>query len=602
MRFCKEIHRLKPAKHESRLYFKLWRITGDHIGRMDSLFLNAWIDSVSSWRGTRNAIPDALPFAKSAFIWQLKTIQMKHVLILALATAVVLTACDEKGKVSKPAGSLFRSHFVGINHILKDTNVLQLKKVWALPASEKLRKEALDKIALAPFQLWQKSLPSGAVNQPGLIRPLLDDLVARESYIELNGPEADFDSVLAVQVDAERAKLWSTNLSRLLLAWKLPAPQPLPTNRAGWEVRAKGITFRVDQKNNWLIAAWSLGKLSAVNSFVNALEKSDRPLPAMKQQFLEFHADLPSLGRWVPLVAAVKLPPVDLALFPRGEYIRTEARISLNEPLSWKFEPWRIPTNLIKEPLVGFGVARGIEPLLKALPGFSDLGLKTSPSQACVWSLGNGFLTTYCAFPMNRASNVLHEIAPRSAAFLKHHVERGDVRYATNKSRLFVNGLPLMIPGIEAVSDAGRDYLLAGLLPPLQVTNPPPEGLLAQLKDRNDLLYYHWELTETRLLQARRLYDLLDFHELRTIRPTNSATVEWFVDARHHLGNTITELTASSPKELKVVRKSHIGFTGLELATILRWIESPAFPLGYQPPPPLSIRSNAGRLEGKNNE
>src|SRR5207302_9425443 len=104
---------------------------------------------------------------------------------------------------------------------------------------------------------------------------------------------------------------------------------------------------QLQTRGKWLLAGWSLGKISALNSLRSALEKSDRPVPVLTNSILELHADLPSLGRWSPILAKYQLPPIDLALFPRGEYVRTEARLSLASPLSWKFQPCQIPTNLV---------------------------------------------------------------------------------------------------------------------------------------------------------------------------------------------------------------------------------------------------------------
>src|SRR5437667_12596239 len=121
-----------------------------------------------------------------------------YVLVLLAATAMALAGCFDKPRSAGPSttryskssgqsanGPLYRSHFIGMFAVNQGTNASRLKEVWSLPASQDLRKQALDKIAKTPFQLWQKSLPAGAVDQPALIRPLLDDLVNSESYIEL---------------------------------------------------------------------------------------------------------------------------------------------------------------------------------------------------------------------------------------------------------------------------------------------------------------------------------------------------------------------------------------------------------------------------------
>src|SRR5262249_20142736 len=147
--------------------------------------------------------------------------QMKIYLVMLIALAAAFfSGCYDKAKASAPTGSLLRAHFIGINGIKQDTNALKLKEILAQPSSAVMRTQVLDKIASTPFQLWQKSLPKGVTNQPALIRPLLDDLVNSESFVELNGSDTDHDSVLAVRLDKDRARLWNTNLWQLLAAWK----------------------------------------------------------------------------------------------------------------------------------------------------------------------------------------------------------------------------------------------------------------------------------------------------------------------------------------------------------------------------------------------
>src|SRR5947209_7395615 len=136
------------------------------------------------------------------------------VLLLIGATALALTGCLDKARSAGPGGGhsskttaaaangpLWRFHFIGMTELNQSTNASKLKEVWSLPASQDLKKQALDKIAKTPFQLWQKSLPSSATDQPSLIRPLLDDFVMSESYVDLKGSPADYDSVIAVRLD-----------------------------------------------------------------------------------------------------------------------------------------------------------------------------------------------------------------------------------------------------------------------------------------------------------------------------------------------------------------------------------------------------------------
>jgi len=506
------------------------------------------------------------------------------ILVLLAAIAAFSTGCFEKPRPATLSTPLLRSHFIGMTQLIQSSNAPKVREVWALPASADLRRKALDKIAKTPFQLAQKVLPAGAVDQPTLIRPLLDDLLASESYIELKSPEAGSDSVIAVQLDEQRARVWDTNLWQLVAAWKLNKPQPLSGGISGWESRGAGITFQFQRRGKWVLAGWSLGKLAGLNSLASAFGKSDRPVPPAKS-IIELQADLPALGRWSPILAKYKLAPVDLTITPRGEYIRTEAQLSLSEPLTWKFEPWRIPTNIISDPLTSFSVAQRVDPLLKALPGFDELGLKHPPSQACAWGQKQTF-NSFWTFPMENASNVLPRIAAKAPAFVKSYLEQpvGTMTYITNRSEMVWTGLPLAVPVLRSVTSGSQDYLLLGLLPPSNRIFPPPPELFSQIGNRSNLMYYDWEITQFRLEQARQLYQVIDMAHLRLLGSTNDPSFKWVDQTAALLGNTITEISMTSPKQLQFVRKSHIGFTGFELATMLRWIDSPAFPLGYEPP------------------
>lgn len=517
--------------------------------------------------------------------------------ILSCLTVGLLSGCFDKPKAVNANGVLFRSHWIGMNEVARGTNAPKLKEVWGLPASQELRKQALDKLAKTPFQLWRNALPQGAIDNTSLLRPLLDDLINSETYIELKGPSSDFHSTLGVQLDSTRSVLWHTNLLELLAGWKFSRPQALSPQTAGWTARGKDITVQLQNEGKWLLLRWSVGKNAALRSLSSGLEKTGYPDHGLTDSMLKLYADLPSLGRWIPLLSKHKLPPINVLVSPSGEYLRTEARVSLSEPLSWKFQPWQVPTNLISDPLVSFTVAQGIEPLFKLFPGFSDLGMKKMPAQISGWAQAQSSFRSFWASPMDQASNVLRQIAPQTVPFVKKHIEQppGDLIYVTNASELRWRGMPFVAPILKAASDGGKDYLLVGLVPLPAQSKRPPKELFAQLQGRNDLLYYDWEITEARLLQSRGLYQVLDMVHLRPMAGTNDPSFKWFDQAAPRLGNSVTEMSMTSRTELKVVRKSHIGFTGFELATMMRWLDSPNFPLKYEPRP--SIRNkNVGPL------
>jgi hypothetical protein len=121
--------------------------------------------------------------------------------------------------------------------------------------------------------------------------------------------------------------------------------------------------------------------------------------------------------------------------------------------------------------------------------------------------------------------------------------------------------------------------------------------LLSQLTSQPKLVYYDWEITQARLASWRILAQLFSIIADKPQFTTNTAGLPWMMAVESKLGNTITEITADSSTEWSLVRKSHIGFTGIELVALTRWLESTNFPklsfelaqdrhLKRSPPPP----------------
>src|SRR5688572_24269384 len=92
---------------------------------------------------------------------------------------------------SRPAGAgpIYRHHFIGTAAALASTNGTQFEEVWNLPVSQQLREYLLPKLAKAPRGLWQTQLPRDAADQTNLVRPLIEDLIRAESYLEIRGAE-----------------------------------------------------------------------------------------------------------------------------------------------------------------------------------------------------------------------------------------------------------------------------------------------------------------------------------------------------------------------------------------------------------------------------
>jgi hypothetical protein len=141
--------------------------------------------------------------------------------------------------------------------------------------------------------------------------------------------------------------------------------------------------------------------------------------------------------------------------------------------------------------------------------------------------------------------------------------------------------------------EAGGDFLFAGLFPPVPRKEGFPTELLTLLKAQtnSNLLYYDWEITEERLLQWRNLGVLYFLASRQMPGGTNSPAQAWLTAVSPKLGNSVTEITVTAPDKLTLIRKAHIGLTGLELTALGRWLDAPGFPLDANYP---SLRRPGG--------
>ena len=120
---------------------------------------------------------------------------------------------------------------------------------------------------------------------------------------------------------------------------------------------------------------------------------------------------------------------------------------------------------------------------------------------------------------------------------------------------------------------------------------PAPADLWTQFENRNDIVYYNWELTGIRVHQWRLFCQLMSLLPPVTGRggppiaaknsPPPFVTVEnWLAGMEMELGNTVTEVTRTSSDELTIVRSAPLVFTGLELVWLSYWLaDAPAGPL-----------------------
>ncbi len=497
---------------------------------------------------------------------------------IALGVAV-LAGClqAQKGSRSPESGVIYRHHFLGTAAIASGTNATKLKEVLALNASKTLRSNIVDKLAHLPAARWPKNVTPESAE---LLRPLLDDLATHESYVEVRGPIKRPEWVFAIAIPDARDKVWTKNLKSFTQSAKLAGPK-IQVTRAG----------------QWTLVGIHHGEPVLFPELVQKARQKGRPVPEFTgDALLELEADTPRLATVLPVLAPLQAPPMQFTVFGRGENLRTEGKFRPSQKFAWNFEPWLIPTNSIPDTIISFTVAQGIAPLLKNIKPLAELGFKPLPNQFTAWGLDTVQVQTCVAIPVKDATNTIKSIAPNVPKLALTHLEAkvGQFAWASNQAELHWV-VPLVAPAVLTLRDNEQDYIFMRLFPSARATNKPPAELFQQLGGRKDLAYYDWEVTGQRLVHAKQCYQLRNIFARRQVPDEKSPVQQWLGALSPLLGNSITELTVASNQELNLTRKSHIGLTGFELATLALWLDSPSFPFRIEPRPMVPTNAPARR-------
>ena len=525
--------------------------------------------------------------------------------LLSMAALMCGIGCrrQEAGEKTSPPveGDLLASyHFVGTAALANQPNGARLREIWRMPETRRLAEQTLQKLAHAPRTLFGERV-SAVQDERGaaLLRPMLDDLLRGESYLQVRGPaNRTAEWTLLVQLPADRLKLWRASLTELMQLWMLGAPATNAVEGfAGWEVKRSDAPalVRCLEAGPWLVLGIGQNNLPAVAEAARRIKAGGRPVSPASNYWLQTELNLPRLGPALELPSAVDWPHARLTVIGQGENLRSNMRLGFSEPLTGSLDPWQVPTNLINEPLVSFTAARGISPWLKNCAALQKLELTPEPNELYLWAQGRQPIDrdlpyqTFVTFPLKDAAGKLERagaLAP--SVFSTNWQSRGlaQVGWETNSHQLLWRGLPFITPFLAPAKFKGAEFVAGGLFVPSPSTNPVPAELLSQMGQQAKLVYYDWEITEARLHHWRMMAQLFAIIASKSQFTTNNAALPWLLAIEPKLGNTVTEITADSPTEWSLVRKANIGFTGFELVALARWLESTNFPaLSFELPP-----------------
>jgi hypothetical protein len=257
--------------------------------------------------------------------------------------------------------------------------------------------------------------------------------------------------------------------------------------------------------------------------------------------------------------------------------------------------------------LSSFTALRDPGAYLKPDQTLSRLSSDPLNNQSFCWASREMALLNYAAWPVADATNTLRKLGAEAPSILNptlKALDHTELRWEPKDDRLMWLRLQLTAPFLEAAHSQNGDFLLAKLFP-LEPKQVPVSGQLwSQFEQRDDMVYYDWEITGVRLTQWRLLTELLPVFPTPT--PEDNArrqkaarnagpsampkqpysplaiTESWLVELSPALANTVTEVTRTSPTQLTVVRNSQFLFTGMELVLLSHWLaDAPVGPIDY---------------------
>jgi hypothetical protein len=522
-------------------------------------------------------------------------------------------ASSNAGQAAQPQ-TVAQIRWLGMDRLASETNATRFLAIWQEPESRKLLSQTLDKLAA-----WIAGRQPAMTNPPASpapnakpaplsapLRPVLDDVVQAESYLEVrqvaNGPG---DLLLAVRLNPERSALWETNLAAAVEASTGTRPGIRP-GTYGWQAELRGTDaaglggkdrprfLRLARSGDWTLLSL------AQDSKPTPLPTPFPPPTAGTNFWLQGDVDLARVAQ--ALALDWKLPPnmprLECSAIGDGENVISRGDATFAQPLNLRLEPWQMPTNLIQGQLISLTAARGLAPWLGKLNLFSNLPPVNQPDQLYIWGRHGLPFHTFYALSLSNATEALNLLAGPITNWANPRIlpKNGSISLDTASNLLTWYNLPHAHPFLEAVTNGTPQFLYGGFDPGLRPLPMPPE-LAAHVLEASNLVYFNWELAGPMLVHWRYLDDVYRIvFDNQGPRLSGTASLQWCATNITNLFHAVTEVRLEQPNHLSFVRKSTVGLNSLELDALLNWLEMPQFPRGLghlmdtNPAPPFIAR------------
>ncbi|MGV3774026.1 MAG: hypothetical protein ACO1QB_14085 [Verrucomicrobiales bacterium] len=519
---------------------------------------------------------------------QIKLVGLAGWLGLGIITHSNLLHAQEAtpGKDDKNAAKpILEWHHAGLDQVNQLRDLSNYRQIINLPETKPFRDAAVDKLARYSAEKFRREgAPAEKEKIAALVRPLIQSALQFEMRLELH-PGADGNTKWIIGIKTPQKDLWSTNL------WQLASFGPQKpvagqiNGAAGWSSSIPG--------KNYKVALWNQKDWTYVSGGTETVKDPD-PFGKIKlfgpqPTLLQANFNFPELGKVLHNEKLSHYPSLDLTVEPRGNALRSEATLTYSRDLKLKPEPWQIPTNSIKDPLIagqpgliGFTAVQGTSRILSRSEKLKEIGIHQNPNQIFFWADSVSPFSLSFATQVGNPGQFLKNFAEAIMPELNEKVKRlalGSISAGTNENRISWKGLPIIVPYLTAGKGSDQRFLLGGIFPVANPsTNPAPAELFQQVTGQKNLVYYDWEITEARLAQWRPILQLLQILAGKSLKAPDSHGELWLNKVQQYLGNTITEATLAGSNSLKVVRRSDIGLNSLELALFVDWLDNPGFP------------------------
>ncbi len=510
--------------------------------------------------------------------------------LIAIITLVGWVICSELGSIEgATAGGKSGATIVGDfsyggrTALGNGTNFAKFRELLDLPETVQLRNVALEKIA----SFLPGTLRPGSTNPEltRLIRPLLDDVTEVPSIGQAVrfAPNETAQWFWAFHLPSQdRAELWRSNLWTCgnLLGGSAPEKLKSP-GLTGWQLAGtNGHNFAVGTVDNWAVVTFgkhlpetNLSLFAKMAKLKHDSSAADNILALQFKKGTDW-IDQTFLGN-------KGISEVNFSVHPRSGNLRSEVTVKFAEDQKWLLEPWRIPTNTISEPLISFTAIQNLSGWLAGSKLLKPLALAKMPNQAFMWSQSFTFFSLFAATHVPDSTNVISRFVEKVMTnIITADIQSygGDIRWMPELSGAFWHGLPMIVPYIRPGEAGDSNFVVAGLFQTSAEHRAPPPALIEQVVSRTNLVFYDWEVSTPKVIQWSQLFRLISEIQYRPSRPAERPAESWLQVMGPKLGNTITEASVVSPRELSIVRRSAAGLSSLELVALARWIEHSNFP------------------------